>query len=1081
MANDIVVRFIGEDNITTVANKAAASINKVTNATQDVTKNTKVWQAASGVMENQIAALGGAVGSMAMQVGASAGPYGIAAAAIISLGAGFLYAADSASKYNDTVKALKQSVVQLAASNAEGEKLYSTLIDIAARTPFEQQDVIEMGRAFLSAGISADKVPGYIYAVGDAITTMRGSGKDAAQAIESSTRAIARMYMADKITMEQMTVLTEAGIPAWKLLAEATGYTVQELMDLSSKGLLPAAGNMDILTQAMEKSFGGAMAQQIGTVTQSASNMNDAWNKVVSNFGEAVSPSMVRLYEGITRNIVALDSFATKIYAATGRTIDWANSINASIPTWRSLSDSIINATREQSRYIRLGAEASWDSTVLSLVNAWDDVTAAISDSYTGADTFLKALYRSSESLKIFKISNDYLIDLKKSMGEFIDVAVGMDEVRDATDKVNQGWKDLKTTIDGVGASISTAASHLSISEDTWLSWRNWANDLRTWWPILSVVAEGMYLVGGVTKAATADIHSYSNGAAQAARESDNLSFWTSALVSDVDDAAGSFKRGANGAQQAAQEGDNLSKVMQKQAWATLIVKDETDKKTESTKDSSEADREAARALAELTRNTNNYNDRIKDLRGSYMDIADAQRAVESAQKDLQDAMDPNRVLSLNLSIKQQAIDMRDLNESMADMKKRRDEIARAIAGMNEQQIRNNALTAAERQQLNGLNANLDNLKKRREAVRKALAGNTLTDQQRIEFMQTEQALTAAINEKGGQRQTLVEKQAQAVKDAAEERIRLLEEDKKLQGDIEKSQIRMQQAIIAMTESQRELSEAQDPKRLEEYRDAVTKAKLNLAELRAEQVRDKVAADELASTLGVTSESFNALAESAGLTATPLDDVALRSDSLSSNLGGFNGTTALVGGLAGQMANLAADSGDAVGGVNGVGNALKSINNMGLKATVGTTLSDIGDGISSLADANGKFTTDFLSAPLQSVQDLVNALDSTKATAFTNWADALQTAITAVTDSDKVKKLINTLTALGNATSGTKNPLPYPGFSAPNPGTGGIPDMSKSSTQNITINLHYASAPSSKNPLKDVEDYLAAQGGRLRI
>ena len=35
--------------------------------------------------------------------------------------------------------------------------------------------------------------------------------------------------------------------------------------------------------------------------------------------------------------------------------------------------------------------------------------------------------------------------------------------------------------------------------------------------------------------------------------------------------------------------------------------------------------------------------------------------------------------------------------------------------------------------------------------------------------------------------------------------------------------------------------------------------------------------------------------------------------------------------------------------------------------------------------------------------------------------------------------------------------------------------------QNITINLNYATPPSSDDPLGDVKRYIAAQGGRLRI
>ena len=1062
MANDIVVRFIGEDNITTVANKAAASINKVTNATQGATKNTQVWQAASGVMENQVAALGGAVGSIAMQIGASAGPYGVAAAAVIALGAGFAKAADSASKYYDEVNNVRRGIVSLAGDIEIGEKLYKTLIDIATRTPFERDDVIKMGQSLLAAGISAEDVPGYIYAVGDAATTL-GKGADEAN---SMARALGRMNMQDKITFEQMNVLTDAGINGWEMLSKATGVPIKNLQELSSKGLLPANKNIDLIVKQINRDFGGNMAKQTGTATQAASNFADAWSEVTYEFGKLTNEGVKNFYLELGELTKALAGTISWINSSIIAYNDFNRTLNRDITmSLRSAGDefrifkaSAGETASELASVASQMANSTYKSVVSSLSSAWQDLSQDILDANSKGNDFIL------EMGKLIGI-DESLINLDTYIGNLATSLSG----------ATIGAVDLSGALDSVGRYVSEMVEPIGALSEAFRGLdRYWKSFTDGWTEFTEQNPIAMQIINGF-------LRSTIPGFSQLQDIMANLGFSTEQWAYNVSEAAGVFDYASN-------SGASFVTSLIEQGKALIPVVSDveelnvaTEENANSTQKATKGTNDYANALRELQQNTQQYNSLLDDLRGSYMDIADAQRSVEAAQKELQDAMDSNKVLSMNLAIQAQSIDIRDLNDSMADMRKRREEIARALAGMNEEQIRNNALNAAERRELNGLNTSLDNLRKRREAVRKALAGNQLNPQQRVEFMATEAALTAAINQGTGQRQNLLDKQNDAIKRAQEERLSLLEEDKRLQADLEKSQIRVQQSILALTEMQNALAEAQDPKRLEAYRDAVTKAELNLSRLREEQARNKVSADELATTIGVSSESFSALAESAGLTATPLDDVELRSGGLSATLGGFNGTTALVGGLAGQMANLAADSGDAVGGVNSVGDALKGINDMGLKATVGTTLSDIGEGISSLADANGKFATDFLSAPLQSVQDLVNALDSTKATAFTNWANALQTAITAVTDSDKVKKLINTLTALGNATSGTKNPLPYPGLSASNPGTGGIPDMSKSSTQNITIHLHYASAPSSKNPLKDVEDYLAAQGGRLRI
>lgn len=1059
MASEIVVRFIGEDNLTTVADKAAASINKVSNATQGVTKNTKVWQAASGVMENQIAALGGAVGSIAMQIGSSAGPYGIAAAAVIALGAGFAMAADSASKYYDEVNNVRRGIVTLAGDVEVGEKLYKTLIDIATRTPFERDDVIKMGQSLLAAGISAEDVPGYIYAVGDAATTL-GKGADEAN---SMARALGRMNMADKITFEQMNVLTDAGINGWEMLSKATGVPIKNLQELSSKGLLPASKNIDLIVKQINRDFGGNMAKQTGTASQAASNFADAWSEVTYEFGKLTNEGVKNFYLELGELTKALASTISWInssliaYNEFNRTLsrDLVSSLASAIDMMVDFQASASDTTSALLDTANQMASTSYESAVNSLSGAWQDLTGYISDANTEGNNFIL------EMGKLVGIDQS-LINLDTYIGDVIEsfslAASNALDFSGALKSISDFAGGLLEPIKGLGEAIGSLD-------------RYWGRFVKTWQTFVKDHPIAMQVIDSYLKSVIPGFSQLAYGvdlslvALQRQQRAMDLN------KGAYDNAANS---GASFVSSLIAQGQALIPVVYGVEELNVAEEDNADKTQKATRGTNEY----ANALRELQQNTQQYNSLLDDLRGSYMDIADAQRSVEAAQKELQDAQDPNRVLSMNLAIQAQAIDIRDLNDSMADMKKRREEIARALAGMNEQQIRNNALNAAERRELNGLNTSLDNLRKRREAVRKALAGNQLDPQQRVEFMATEVALTDAINQSTGQRQSLLDKQNNAIKTAQEERLKLLEEDKRLQADLEKSQIRVQQAILAMTEMQNALAEAQDPKRLEAYRDAVTKAELNLSRLREEQARNKVSADELAATIGVNSESFSALAESAGLTATPLDDVDLRSGELSATLNGFDGTTALVGGLAGQMARLGINSDGAVLGIDKVGDALGGLTSAGINTSFANSLNGVGNGITSIANANALLATDYLSTPLQSIQDLVGVLDTTKATAFSTWSKALNTAVDSMGDSDKVKKLINTMVALKNATSSSSTPLPYPGLSASNPGTG---DMPGKSAQNITIHLHYASPPSSKSPLKDVEDYLAAQGGRLRI
>jgi hypothetical protein len=340
--------------------------------------------------------------------------------------------------------------------------------------------------------------------------------------------------------------------------------------------------------------------------------------------------------------------------------------------------------------------------------------------------------------------------------------------------------------------------------------------------------------------------------------------------------------------------------------------------------------------------------------------------------------------------------------------------------------------------------------------------------------------------------------------------------------------------------AQKALAEAQDPKRLESYRDAVTKAETNLATLRTEQTNNKIAADELASSIGVTSTAVDVLRQSATDTATPLDDIstefATANSTLSKPLGlkdSLGATSTFMGGLAGNTVSATS----ALGGFN---TALGKVTSVKDKISGWTELAAAVSDIGNQAD-NFKSTS---FGGVTTLKDAVNALDTTKSDKMANVLSKFAEAYRGATD-NAVKNLIDTIAALNSSpgstlSSATRAALEFStrdmftigqdgktltdseyatltsgktaaeieyirliirnllgsglGYSV----GGAVPRQSVSSqgmqgvssgvgpiggnvTQNITINLNYATPPSSNDPLGDVKRYIAAQGGRLRI
>lgn len=1013
---NIVVRFVGKDDVSATSAKVNKSIDKVGQSANTSAKGVGSLVTSMTDLASAVGLTGGSVGSAAMSIGGMAGPLGLAVGGAVALVAALGTVAYQSAVTANNVANLRKGILQLADSESEGRKLYSTLIDIAARTPFERTDVIEMGRALLGAGIEAERIPDYVYAIGDAVTTIGGN----AQNIDSVTTAIGRMQLAGKLSYEQMVQIQENGIPVFQLLADASGRSTEEIIKLTQDGLLPAAGNLDILIGAMQGQYGDAMASQMGTASQSASNLADAWQDASTSLGNYLQPL-------VTGTINLLTDFVSWMDKAGQDFIRWGRGVDAQIASmWQSAM--------------------SWTS------KAWADAGMWIAEASKVTGQYI------SESMTVQNITA-----LVNGLGQAWQNTVGI--VGNAFGQVEQFGKNTVSAIDN--------AVQGTWAEALWDTVKTSADNTST------SIKNAMVSAGTASKQAWNDAGSYINNIMTTIHQNAQAAGAAAAVASLYADTQNRLYVGQGVWLNVAERTvDQLFKTIPPMKELNITQSE----LATSTRGTNTALRDQERALADAERRTSEYQQAIGSLRNSYMDIADAERSVADAQKALRDAMDPLRVQQMTLSIQSQQIAMRDLNQSMDDMRARREAIAKALRDMTDAQIRQNALTDKERQQLKDANKDLAQMQARREQIRKALAGGKLTEQQRIEFLQTEAALTAAIADKNKVKGDLTQKQDDAVKKAQEERLKLLEEDKRLQADLEKSQLRAKQAIIDMQIAQRQLAEAQNPARLDAYRDAVTKAENNLARLRLEQEENRRKADELAASLGITSGSLETLRLSAADTATPLDDIAISSGEVNSAIGGVNGTNATVTTLSGNMRDLGTDSTDAVSGLTKVQAALQKIQDMRLTDALGKTLSSIGDGIARIAESNVKFQENNLSGPLYAIRDVTKSLDSSRATAMRDWASAYTTAVNGSSNVTNVKQLINSLVALKNATIGSSDPLPYD-LETKKSLAGGrsMGAMSSAGVQNITINLNYASPPNSSNPLKDVENYLAAQGGRLRI
>ena len=158
------------------------------------------------------------------------------------------------------------SLEQLLGSKKKAVETQNWIVEQAAKTPFSLTDLSGATQKLLGFGFELDDVKEKLLVIGDVAA---GTGAGA----EGSTRSPARWVrcrLKQKITGEEMMQLTEAGIPAWKILAKEMGMSTKELMEMaSSRGggaLLFDQGGLDKLFGGLDKQYGGLMKKQARTL-----------------------------------------------------------------------------------------------------------------------------------------------------------------------------------------------------------------------------------------------------------------------------------------------------------------------------------------------------------------------------------------------------------------------------------------------------------------------------------------------------------------------------------------------------------------------------------------------------------------------------------------------------------------------------------------------------------------------------------------------------------------------------------------------------------------------------------------------
>lgn len=193
---------------------------------------------------------------------------------VIAAGAAGVAGATMGLKTAASLEQANISYTTLLHSTDAAKQHVEDLTKFAANTPFELPGLIQMDRLLIGAGESATKTIGSLTAWGDA----SGALGQTQEQFSRTMLAVSQAMNKGKLQGEELMQITEAGIPIWKLLSEATGKPIPVLQKLSSEGKLLTSDVLPKLEKQMQKDYGGSMAKQSQTLAGLWSTFMDTLN-----------------------------------------------------------------------------------------------------------------------------------------------------------------------------------------------------------------------------------------------------------------------------------------------------------------------------------------------------------------------------------------------------------------------------------------------------------------------------------------------------------------------------------------------------------------------------------------------------------------------------------------------------------------------------------------------------------------------------------------------------------------------------------------------------------------------------------
>jgi tape measure domain-containing protein len=253
-------------------------------------------------------------------------------------------------------------------STQKANSFLSQAQNMANKTPFEFPQLADASKKMLAFGWNVKQILPDLTTIGNAASGL-GLG---AEGINQITLALGQMKAKGVVQGDEILQLTEAGIPASKILQEQLGLTAEQVGNIGKQGLSADKAVRALLT-GMDKRFGGMMQDQAKTALGLMSTLKDTFeNKLMNPWGQGlwsgIKPGLTKVTDWLDKNDKKVNELGN-LFKKAGQTV--STSIGGALEKSQQRLDKLMDSSQWKSADLGGKITLAWDKIIAEPFSTW--------------------------------------------------------------------------------------------------------------------------------------------------------------------------------------------------------------------------------------------------------------------------------------------------------------------------------------------------------------------------------------------------------------------------------------------------------------------------------------------------------------------------------------------------------------------------------------------------------------------------------------------------------------------------------------------------------------------------------------